>query len=252
MIRQLKAFFRNRFHKGHLQQRGESIRWDSLYRKINYTFHDETLLERALTHRSAIQNGITNTNSNERLEFLGDSVLGLIVTDELFHSFPDKTEGELTRVKSHIVSREILAHEAKRIGLGKYLILGCGEERSGGRDRHSILSNTFEALLGALYLDGGIDHARMFIKRFLVKDLNRFFKRKFHANYKSWLLEHVQGEGKKNPMYRVLKESGPDHKKIFTVEVSVLGEILGRGQGLSKKKAEQAAAYEAVKKLGLL
>jgi ribonuclease-3 len=233
-------------------KRRESKSWDSLYRAILYHFNNENLLKQALTHRSFLQNDKEGCKTNERLEFLGDAVLGLIVTDELYHRFPQKSEGELTKIKSLIVSREVLAQIAKKIGLGRFLILGSGEERSGGRNRQSILSDTFEALLGAIYLDSGISSTRRLVNHYLFKNIDKIVDDKFYTNFKSWLLEYVQAQGSPSPVYHMLYENGPDHKKIFTIEVLVNGKVLGIGRGKTKKQAEQAAAFKAVKELGLI
>ena len=246
-----RGLFSRLFHKQREQRRGESIPLDSLYRTLSYRFRNEALLRQALTHRSFLTDEKGRWTSNERLEFLGDAVLGLVVTDELFRHFPKSSEGVLTKAKSYVVSRETLAKQAKNIDLGKYILLGEGEERSGGRARKSILSDAYEALLGALFLDGGLEEVRRFIRRHLLMDMDRFISHKFHHNYKSWLLEHVQAEGISSPEYRVLKETGPDHRKEFTVEVLVDGKVLGKGSGYSKKKAEQEAALMAVQQLGL-
>ena len=224
---------------------------DSLYRTISYRFKNETLIQQAMTHRSFLVNETETVESNERLEFLGDAVLGMIVTDELYRRFPNQSEGQLTKAKSRIVNRESLAKKAIRIGLGRYLLLGIGEEKSGGRDRHSILSDAYEALIGAMYIDGGLDEVRRFVHRHVLIDMDRLFDHKFHHNYKSWLLEYVQGRGGLSPEYSVLHESGPDHKKVFTVEVFVDGRVMGRGKGHSKKIAEQQAALKAIEHLGL-
>lgn len=225
--------------------------WNSLYRKISYRFRDETLLRKALTHRSFLDNKKGKFASNERLEFLGDAVLGMVVTDELYHRFPEGSEGELSKVKSRLVSREILAERARKIGLGDYILLGNGEEKSGGRNRKSILSDAYEAVVGAIYLDGGVDEVRRFIRQYIFRDVNHLLTSKFHQNYKSWLLEHFQEEGGERPEYRILEETGPDHKKEFTVEVRVSGRVLGKGKGDSKKRAEQEAARQAIERLGL-
>lgn len=204
-----------------------------------------------MTHRSSLLfRG--RWMSNERMEFLGDAVLGFIVTDELYHKFPEGNEGDLTKAKSMLVSRESLAKQGEKVELGKYLILGRGEERSGGRTRRSILSNAYEALLGAIYLDGGIEPVRDLIRQDLLKDLNKLVSSRFQHNYKSWLLEYIQARGNSCPEYIVLSESGPDHEKIFTVEVRVDNDVMGQGRGPSKKRAEKAAAREAIKQLGLL
>jgi ribonuclease-3 len=190
--------------------------------------------------------------SNERLEFLGDSVLGLIVTEALYSRLPGESEGSLTRMKSHIVSRERLAEEARRLKLGEYLNLGAGEDQSGGRRRNSILSDSYEAILGAIFLDGGLESAKRFVSSGLLKDIGLSRDYKQQKNYKSWLLEHVQGQGGRAPGYRVVAEAGPDHIKEFTVDVVVKSAVLGTGKGLSKKKAEQEAAKKALEKLRLL
>lgn len=179
-------------------------------------------------------------------------MLGMVVTETLYHRYPEKSEGDLTRMKSLMVSRDVLARQAEKLDLGHYLILGTGEDQSGGRQRRSILSDTFEALLGAMYLDGGFDPAQRFVLKFLYRDMKRFLKEESSGNYKSMLLEYTQREGPTVPKYRVIRESGPDHKKEFTVEVMIRGEALGVGMGHSKKKAEQEAALKAVKALGLL
>lgn len=247
----MKRFISSILHKRENTNRGESRELDSLYRTISYRFRDDTLIQQALTHRSLISNDEPDRVSNERLEFLGDAVLGMVVSEELYRRFPDWSEGELTKAKSYVVSREVLAKKAEEVGLGKYLILSSGEERSGGRKRKSIISDAFEAMLGAVYLDGGLEEARRSICRFVLKDIDEILTHRFHFNYKSWLLEHVQAEGESFPEYRVLRETGPDHKKEFTVEVVVNGRVLGRGKGLSKKRAEQEAALKAIQYLGL-
>jgi len=149
------------------------------------------------------------------------------------------------------VSRDNLAREAKKIGLGRYLFLGKGEEKSGGRGRMSILSDVYEALLGALFLDGGLDEARHFLRRNLLKNVEKFLKSEFHDNYKSQLLEYVQARGKPGPEYSVFEEKGPEHKKEFAVEVRVNGRVLGKGKGHTKRKAEQEAACQAMKYLSV-
>jgi len=249
-FRKIKITLQSLF-KWRMDKRRESVEWDSLYRTIGYRFQNQDLLEQAMTHRSSLlYRG--RWMSNERLEFLGDSVLGFIVTDELYHKFPEGNEGDLTKAKSILVSREALAQQARKIDLGPYLILGRGEERSGGRTRRSILSNAYEALIGAMYLDGGVEVVRKLIRRDLLQKLDRLVANRFHHNYKSWLLEYMQARGEKSPVYRVLEETGPDHDKQFTMEVIAGKTVLGTGKGSSKKKAEKAAAREAIKQLGLL
>jgi ribonuclease-3 len=224
----------------------------ALAARLEYRFRDPSHLERALTHRSCLAKNRHTFASNERLEFLGDAVLGLLMSEELYRRFPDGSEGTLTRVKSHVVSRERLAEEALRIGLGDALILGAGEDQSGGRKRHSILADAYEALLASIYLDGGIEAARRFASDGLFKRIGKFMDYKQQQNYKSWLLEHVQGEGGRAPLYRVASESGPDHAKVFTIDVVVRSQVVGSGNGDSKKRAEQAAAKNALERMGLL
>jgi ribonuclease-3 len=231
--------------------RRESLSLDSLCHAVHYQFHDPGLLQQALRHRSISEKQDDKPN-NERLEFLGDAVLGWIVTDAIYHQFPECDEGELTRTRSLIVSRNNLATHAEKIQLGDYLILGPGEENSGGRSRRSNLSNAYEALLGAVYLDGGISPARQIVHEQLLKDVHKLMDSKFHQNYKSWLLEYVQSIHKRYPQYHVLKEKGPDHQKEFIIEVFLDDSFLGKGRGNSKKMAEQDAARNALMTLGLL
>lgn len=245
------GFFSRIFHTERGQSKGESRSWDSLYRTLAYRFQDEALLRQALTHRSYLSDGSMRCQSNERLEFLGDAVLGLVITDELYQRFDDKSEGELTKAKSYFVSREMLAKHAKKIGLGQYLLLGVGEEKAGGRQRKSILADAYEALLGAMFLDGGLEVVRQFIRTTQLGRVKRFFSHNFYKNFKSILLEHVQSEGQSSPEYRIQRETGPDHKKEFTVEVLVAGKVMGRGTGFNKKSAEQRAAMQAIQTLGL-
>lgn len=235
--------------RGEIQR--ESRNRDSLCRKIGYTFRDPALLDLALTHRSALGETLEHYHSNERLEFLGDSVLGVVVTEALYRRYPHRSEGRLTRAKSVLVSREALARHARRLDLGLYLHLGPGEERSGGRNRHSILSNAVEAVLGAIYLDGGLSAAERFVHQHLLDEIEKAAADRFHRNFKSWLLEHAQAHGLQGPEYRVIEERGPDHKKCFRVEVRLDGKPLGVGEGRSKKLAEQDAASKAVEALGL-
>ena len=230
----------------------ESLKEDSLSCNIGYFFHDQDLLHLALTHRSVLNHPDERIQSNERLEFLGDSILGCIVCDALYEMHPDWEEGQLTKAKSCIVSRAVLAKQAQKMNLGEYLYLSPGEEKSGGRARRSILSDTFEALVGAIYLDGGIDAARIFIQKYLLRDKERLLEESLHRNYKSLLLEHVQSQGISVPRYHVINTTGPEHKKVFTVSVTVRGDESGKGTGLTKKRAEQEAAHQALIKLNVI
>ncbi len=225
---------------------------DNLFREINYTFKNPSLLKKAMTHRSYLNNDMKRNESNERLEFLGDAVLDLVVCEEFYKLFPDKDEGDLTKLKSLFVNREALAIKAKDINLNKYVLLGEGEEQSGGRNRNTILSDSLEALVGAIYIDGGLHNARKFINIFIIENVNKFQVEPIPANYKSMLLEYFQETTQSVPEYSILNEVGPDHNKTFTVEVCIKGKRYGTGTGRSKKKAEQNAAHAAVVKIGLV
>ncbi|HDH99804.1 MAG: ribonuclease III [Candidatus Latescibacterota bacterium] len=217
---------------------------------IGYKFKDERLLVQALSHRSyAYELGRSGVDSNERLEFLGDAVLNMVVADYLYRKFEEEREGALTQMKSTMVSKRVLARMAKEIGLGEYIMLGESEEASGGRERTSILGDAYEALVGAIYLDGGMRPVRKFLKRHLLHDMHGVLSDEELKNYKSALLELAQREGWGHPVYELQGEEGPDHRKLFTVEVKVKGQVYGVGQGRSKKRAEQMAAREALKRL---
>jgi len=230
----------------------DSRQGGTLEERIGYTFTRPDLLELALTHRSHTgQTDSPRSASNERLEFLGDAVLDLCVSRHLYERFPDKKEGELTKLKSIIVSGPFLVQLANNIGLGEHLHLSESEARTGGRQRPSILEDAFEALLGALYLDGGLVVAEAFVQRNILDGLDLGQASRDNRNYKSQLLELSQSRGQDNPVYEVVEEVGPDHNKFFVVEVLVDGQALGRGTGASKKKAEQEAARVALES-GLL
>jgi ribonuclease-3 len=218
--------------------------------KLGHSFVDRKLLRTALAHRSHVyRSGQERVQSNERLEFLGDSVLGLIVNEHLYRSFPERSEGELTKIKSLIVSRTVLGRAAENIDLGRHLILAPGEVEAGGRKRASILSDAFEAVLGAIYLDGGLEPAREFVTRELLDSLEETLADHRLVNYKSQLQEKIQAQLKTPPRYKVQSTSGPDHAKRFVVEVLVRGRVLGHGEGNSKKLAEQRAARAALRTL---
>ncbi len=211
---------------------------------IGYAFADKALLEQALVH-SSHANEKKRVQSNERLEFLGDSVLSIVVADYLYHQAPPLPEGELTRKRAALVCEPALSEFAAQIGLGRHLKLGRGEEMSGGRGRASILSDAFEALIAAIYLDGGLEAARAFILPFVQNGAGA------GEDYKTRLQEVVQQNPEEQVRYRVAEESGPDHDKQFTVEVYINTNCVGRGRGHSKKVAEQQAACEALVLLGL-
>ena len=217
-----------------------------LEKTIGYTFKDPTLLETALTHTSYANESRTPVHHNERLEFLGDSVLSIVVADYLFHQWKDRPEGELTRARASLVCESALFNFAQEIELGRYLRLGKGEERCGGCTRPSVVSDAFEALIAALYLDGGIEVARAFILPFITEGKTA------EADYKTQLQEVIQQNPEERLSYVVEKETGPDHDKHFVVAVRFNSDCVARGEGKSKKAAEQHAAREALKLLGVL
>lgn len=211
---------------------------------IGYCFQDESLLRQALTHSSfSNEQKINKAGNYERLEFLGDAVLELVTSEFLFREFPDVPEGELTKQRAAMVCEPALSFCAKELELGKYLRLGKGEESTGGRKRDSITSDVMEAIIGAIFLDGGLEKAKDFIHRFVLTDLE---DRQLFYDSKSSLQELVQGKFKKEVIYNMLGESGPEHDKTFYASVSMDGETLGEGRGRTKKAAEQQAAYNAL------
>ncbi|MDO8650161.1 MAG: ribonuclease III [Candidatus Berkelbacteria bacterium] len=210
-------------------------------------FKDERLLEMVFTHRSYLNEaGTSDLEHNERLEFLGDAVLELVVTDYLYKNFTNP-EGELTNWRSSIVRGEILARVAGELELGEFLFLSRGEDKSGGRTRTLILANTFEALIGAIYLDAGYEESAKFIAHHLIALLPEIIEKKLYIDPKSRLQELSQEKMGSTPEYRVIGEEGPDHTKVFTVGVYVNRKLLAQGTGSSKQKAETAAASEAIK-----
>ena len=219
---------------------------NSLEKTIGYSFKNIKLLEQAVTHRSyAHDHGI---ESYERLEFLGDSILGWVTADYLFREHTDLTEGKMTKLRAEHVSEQALYPVAVRLGIGKHLRLSRGEELSGGRDRVSILADTVEAMIAAIYLDGGIEAAKRFIFGFVI-DPAAFEAVESHTDYKSELQELVQRDAGGTIEYILVSQSGPDHDKRFVFSVSVNGEQLGTGEGRSKKEAEQFAAEKALEVL---
>ena len=215
---------------------------------LGYRFRNITLLENALTHSSyANERWHNSLLSNERLEFLGDSVLGMLVAEFLFHSFPNRPEGELTRMRADMVCETTLANAANVIGIGEHLLLGHGEERFGGRNRNSILADAMESVIAAAFLDGGIAAAKGIVEKFVLTEVP---VHKLHnADYKTALQELVQQKKNQVLSYALVDQSGPDHDKQFTVEVSLNGTVVGKGTGTSKKRAEQAAACAAMEQL---
>lgn len=223
---------------------------EELYARINYRFNDPNLVLQALKHRSYLPwSKERRIASNERLEFVGDAVLGLIVSEYLYEKFPQKEEGDLTKIKSLVVREETLAERAYELNLGEFLLLGDGEEKAGGRERASIIADAFEALIGAIYLDGGINEVKRFVEEQILSNLDEIIERDWETNFKGQLLELLQAKKHGSPIYSVVEERGPDHEKLFVVEVTIDGKPMGRGKGSTKKRAEQMAAQEALEKL---
>ena len=215
---------------------------------LGYKFENITLLQNALTHSSyANERWHNSLLSNERLEFLGDSILGMAVAAYLYHNFPDRPEGELTRMRADMVCETSLAKIAVQLDLGKHLLLGHGEERFGGRTRASILADAVESVIAACFLDGGIDAAKGIITRFVL--CNVPVSKLQNADYKTALQELVQQKKNQTLCYRLVGESGPDHDKVFTAQVLLNDQVVGEGSGSSKKRAEQDAARVALEAL---
>ena len=215
---------------------------------IGYRFHNISLLQNALTHSSfANERWHNSLLSNERLEFLGDSILGMLVAEYLYRTFPDRPEGELTRMRADMVCEKTLASVAARIHLGDHLMLGHGEEQGGGRSRDSILADAVESVIAACFLDGGIEAAQRFIRTFILVEVP--VSQMHNADYKTKLQELVQQKKNQVLSYTLTGESGPDHDKHFTVAVSLNGGMVGQGEGRSKKRAEQEAARTAIRNL---
>ncbi|MCC3865769.1 ribonuclease III [Terrisporobacter petrolearius] len=213
---------------------------------IDYTFEDKSYILEALTH-SSYSNENKNYKFNERLEFLGDSVLSIVISDYLFKKEKDLPEGELTKLRANIVCEESLSEVGGQIHLGEHLLLGKGEEATGGRDRISIIADALEAIIAAIYLDGGLEQASRFIFKFMEEIIENSIEGKIFRDYKTYLQEVLQSKGEQNIWYKLLEEKGPDHNKRFVMEVGINDKVLGVGEGKSKKDAEQAAAKSALK-----
>lgn len=220
-----------------------------LEKKIGHTFKNQQLLTEALSHSSYANENKKTRRSNERLEFLGDSVLSIVVSEYLFEHFSRFPEGELTKTRASIVCEKSLHVFAKQIGLGEHLLLGKGEENTGGRERPSILADAFEALIAAIFLDGGMEAARKFILGFIPSDI-KIENGDTVMDYKTVLQEIIQQNPEEKITYRLVDEQGPDHNKTFTVSVCLNSNAIGTGQGRSKKQAEQNAAKEALELMG--
>ena len=222
---------------------------EELEKKIGYTFKNKELIHHALSHSSYANEKKRPGGSNERLEFLGDSVLSIVVSDYLYKHLTSVAEGELTKLRASLVCEKSLHIFAKQIDLGKHLLLGKGEENTGGRERPSILADAFEAVIAAIYLDGGMEAARKHILRFIPKDLEHGCKKAF-SDFKTVLQEVVQKNPEEKVEYVLIGEEGPDHNKRFVVEVMLNSQVIGKGKGRSKKEAEQLAAKEALELMG--
>jgi ribonuclease III len=228
--------------------------FDTLQRAIEYRFRDRGLLEHAMTHTSRANEDVSGgVTDNESLEFLGDAVLGFVIADLLFHEFPASNEGQKSKLKASLVSTTALARQAERLSLGDQLLLGRGEEKTGGRRKQALLADGYEALIAAIYLDGGIEQARAFIAREFAPlvDEARTHGLVGQDDYKSALQELLQSRLQGLPEYRLAGTVGPDHRKLFQVDVVVNGEAIAQGMGASKKEAEQEGAKAALQKLGI-
>lgn len=218
--------------------------------RIGYVFNNKSLLSLALTHTSYANEAKLLKKHNERLEFLGDSVLSIIVSKYLFSNFTSMPEGKLSKTRAALVCEKSLSTFAREISLGEYLLLGKGEDLNGGRDRDSILADAFEALIAAIYIDGGIENAEKFVLKFISKQIENDEDNTAFSDYKTELQEIIQQNKEEKVEYVVVDESGPAHNKCFTVEVHLNSNVIGRGTGKSKKIAEQLAAKEALELMG--
>ena len=245
----LPEFFREVCMMRSPQHQGETP--SDFARRLGLTFKDPRLLVRALTHRSYLNEHPEALEDNERLEFLGDAVLDFLVGEWLYHRFPEMPEGDLTRLRAALVCRDQLAAFACQIGLQHALLLGHGEAANGGRDRPTTLSATFEALVGALYLDQGLEAVQRFMLPLLEPAIKRILEARLDEDPKSRLQEWAQAQGYRTPTYHILEVRGPDHAREFDIEVRIEGRPYGRGKGPSKREASKAAAADALRKLGL-
>lgn len=219
-----------------------------LEERMGYTFNDKELIKKALTHSSAANERRMPEDCNERLEFLGDSVLSIVVSDYIYHNYKHWPEGELTKVRASLVCEKSLCRFSKELGVGEFLYLGRGEENNGGRERASILADAFEAIIASIYLDGGMDDAEKFILGFIIKQIES--DTTAFIDYKTRLQEIIQQNPEETLSYQLVETKGPDHDKSFVVEVHLNSNVIGTGEGHSKKAAEQAAAKEALELMG--
>jgi ribonuclease-3 len=253
-VREAEAAEAVRIIESHRAQVGNGVvvplsqEFEALEARVGYRFRDRGLLEHALTHRSkAHEDPSGGVSDNESLEFLGDAVLGLVVTEALFRAFPTYSEGQKSKIKANLVSTASLAAMAEVMGLGSHMILGRGEEKTGGRQKQALLADTCEALIAAIYLDGGLDPARQFLLRELSSEIETARQPEyFGRDHKSRLQERLHSLGRPLPAYRVTSELGPDHHKLFHVAVVVGAEVIADGVGRTKKEAEQEGARLAL------
>jgi ribonuclease-3 len=251
LIDRVKALARRRFDDDIEPGRRASL--EKVSRVLGVRFRDLRFLNQALMHRSYVHDvALDRGESNERMEFLGDSVLGLLVNEHLYARYADRQEGLLTKIKSLVVSEPILSRKAEELGIGDFILLSGNERASGGAGRSSILADAFEAVIAAVYLDSGLDEARTFVETHLLSELDHLLAHDEYKNYKSIVQEHAQRELGSRPRYRVVSAKGPEHERTFFVELRLGGHALGRGEGKNKKEAEQMAARSALAKLGIL
>lgn len=218
-------------------------------KKLGYTFLDRTLLTLAFIHRSFINENRMITQHNERLEFLGDAILGMLISDYLYRNLPHNPEGELSYLRSRLVEASSCVNYVQNLDIAHYVLLGKGERMNDGRGRESILADLFEAIIGAIYLDGGLEAAKEFLFRNFTGQIEEILKMPLR-NWKALLQDFCQKKFQQTPVYQVLQASGPDHSKIFEISVHVNGQEMGRGKGASKKEAQQAAAEDAMSRCG--
>ncbi len=218
-----------------------------LEKKLKVSFLNKRLLDQSLTHSSFAHEA--KIPDNERIEFLGDAVIKLVISEYIFNQFPTRPEGDLTKIRATVISDDTLAQVANKVHLGDFLQLSANEKKTGGHQRRSNVANAFESLVGAIYLDAGLGKARDFLIEFLRGEIDRVSKEGFIQDYKSALQEYVQKKKWLLPQYKVINEIGPKHQKLFVMEVKIKGQTMGEGRGLNKKEAEQMAAEEALKAL---
>lgn len=223
---------------------------ESLEKRLDYKFNNVSLLKNALVHSSYANEVRGETRSNERLEFLGDSILSVIVAEHLFNKYPNMPEGELTKLRASLVCEKSLCAFSRELGIGEYLLLGKGEDKNGGRERDSILADAFEAVLASIYIDGGMVAAKKHIFNTVLRDLEHHTDEDSFKDYKTVLQEIIQRNPEESVTYILIDEKGPDHDKTFTVEVHLNSNVIGRGTGKSKKQAEQMAACQALQLMG--